>query len=338
MLTDLFVSASQMSPAAIERAIPPTCRRSIDVAVARVDGDSAVLETPEWKPRRGARHLVPSLSLLGGGSCSFRFELSTLIEGRWTPWTATATIGPHAFLSDSSSSGPLVVDVDLFRASAPVESIRLRVRVHPSSALSSPWIVTLSACDLDPRPEPHTAIPRTGTEPLRVPARSQMAESLEMRDRICSPTSVAMVLEYWRQPVSVVKLAAEIFHRRLDRYGVWPAAIGAAARRGVAGYLLRFPDWSSAAWCLAQGMPVIASIRYEAGELEGAPMPRTDGHLVVLTGEDPTHVLVNDPAAQTVGGVARRYRREEVCRAWLERTGIGYVFFLPERISPAGLE
>jgi hypothetical protein len=147
-----------------------------------------------------------------------------------------------------------------------------------------------------------------------------------------------MVLEYWGQRAPVTGLAAELFHPELDRYGVWPAAIAAAGRRGVGGYLLRFPDWSAAAWCLEQGLPVIASIRYEVDELAGAPIRRTDGHLLVLTGEDMTHVHVNDPAGRTSGEVSRRYRREEVCRVWLERAGVGYVFFPLAPNAPTGGE
>src|SRR5262249_33179418 len=152
-------------------------------------------------------------------------------------------------------------------------------------------------------------------------------ESPTIRDRICSPTCVAMVLEYWRRPATVADLAAEVFHAGLDLYGVWPAAIQAAARRGLAGYLLRFPDWASAAWCLAERMPVIASIRYETGELGHAAIPRTGGHLIVLTGLDGDHVLVNDPAGSSSDAVRRRYRRDELCRVWLERGGVGYVLF-----------
>jgi hypothetical protein len=296
-----------------------------------IDGDDALLETAEWRPRRGARHLVPSFSLLGRDCCSFRFELCALIDGRWTPWVATTTIGSRDFVPDFPAGGALAVNVDTFTASAAVASTRLRVRVHPSSALSHAWMVTLSACDLTPEPTLEAVVmPRAEPGlPLPVPPRSQMEEAPAMRERICSPTAVAMVLEYWRRPVSVSALAAEIFHPRLDGYGVWPSAIAAAARRGVAGYLLRFPDWSAAAWCLARGMPIIASIRYEMGELQGAPIPRTDGHLVVLTGEDETHVFVNDPAGKTAGEVARCYVRDEFSRAWLARAGVGYVFFLP---------
>jgi hypothetical protein len=90
---------------------------------------------------------------------------------------------------------------------------------------------------------------------------------------------------------------------------------------------LRFPDWASAAWCLERKLPIIASVRYAAGELSGAPLPETSGHLLVLTGYDGSHVLVNDPVAATPTDVPRRYRLDDLCRAWLGGTGVGYVLF-----------
>src|SRR5437879_12535200 len=67
-----------------------------------------------------------------------------------------------------------------------------------------------------------------------------------------------MVLGYLGVGVTPERLAADVFHPALDIYGVWPAAVSAAARRGIPGYLLRFPDWTAAAWCLDHGLPIIA--------------------------------------------------------------------------------
>jgi hypothetical protein len=140
-----------------------------------------------------------------------------------------------------------------------------------------------------------------------------------------------MVLEYCGHRVGLEELAASMLQPSVDLYGVWPAAIQAAARHGIAGYLLRFPDWETATWCLRQGLPIIASVRYRAGELTGAAVAETPGHLLVLTGWDDDAVLVNDPAASLARDVPRRYPLEEICRVWLGRTGVGYVLFDPIR-------
>jgi hypothetical protein len=165
-----------------------------------------------------------------------------------------------------------------------------------------------------------------------VPALSQVEADATLGARICSPTSVAMVLGYWGRPAAPTVLAAEVFHPGLDIYGVWPAAVRAAAARGVAGYLLRFPDWSAARWCLDRGIPIVASVRYGAGELTGAAVAATPGHLLVLVGWDDGHVLVNDPASPTAAGVPRRYDADEFGRVWLARGGVGYVLFDPARL------
>lgn len=328
MLTDLLAIASGVAADRLAVTVPPSCQGPVEMgAPLQSDAAGGILGPVEWSPRRPARHLLPALSLLAGHDRSFRFEVAGRIEGEWTPWVAATTIGAATFPAMAAAAGPLEVDVDVLAATRPVERVRLRVRIRPPEVLASPWLLTLSACDLEPAAA--AGQEAIGSRWLAVPPLSQMEEPPALRQRICSPTCVAMVLGYLGVPVPVAHVAAQAFHPGLDLYGVWPAAIDAAARHGVPGYLLRFPDWDSAVWCMARGLPVIASVRYAAGELSGAAVSASPGHLIVLTGSDGEEVLVNDPAAPTRDGVARRYRLDEIRRVWLDRAGVGYVLFPP---------
>jgi len=336
MITELFVALSGIDVAAVMGAIPPPCRTApCSFSVVNIDESEALIELPPCRPRVAVRHLLPSLSVLTDRPYSARFELSTRSDRTWSSWVATTTLGSAAFGALPAAAGGLTCDVDVYTTTAPVEEMTLCVRVAAAdlrAVLDAPWMATLSVSDVGPLASPDAA-----REPLRltVPARSQMQAPSEIAARICSPTSVAMVLEYWSRPEDTASLAAEMFNAATDCYGVWPSAIQAAGRRGVAGYLLRFPDWSAATWCLARGLPIIASVRYAAGELGGAAITETSGHLVVITGHEGDDVLVNDPAAPTAASVRRRYRIEELRRAWLERSGVGYVLFRPDEIRGA---
>ena len=331
MISGLWAALSGLPATAVAAAIPPACRRALDAVSASVDGDEAIIETPAW-PAAGATHFVPSFSALTGVPFSVRLELSARVGGAWSAWVAGVGLGPASF-APLADAPPLRVDVDVFRAAAPVEAVRLRARVRapsPAAVAGAPWLLALSAADGVAAP-PVAPPARTPAARLTVRTLSQMESDAAIARRICSPTCVAMVLDFWERPVAPAALAAEMFHAGTDLYGVWPAAVMAAGRRGVAGYLLRFPDWASAAWCLAQGLPVIASVRYAAGELRGAAIDQTSGHLIVLTGIDDAHVLVNDPAAPAATSVARRYHLSDLLRVWLDRTGVGYVLFPPQR-------
>jgi hypothetical protein len=328
MTTDLFLAASGLDSRTLARVAPPSCLCGVERAGApRRERDDTVIECGVWTPRRAAAHLVPSFSSLAPAPPAFRLELSARAEGAWSPWVATVTLGDAEFLALPSTAGPLTSNIDELRASPPVDALRLRVRCR--GPLPHAWLASLSAASED-RIDAGTP-PGPGVS-IHVPPLSQLGEDPAIAMRVCSPTSVAMVLGYWGLDATTAAVAADAFHPPTDLYGVWPAAIRAAAARGVAGYLLRFPDWTAAAWCLTRGLPIVASIRYAAGELGGAPMDATTGHLVVLTGYEDGTVLVNDPAAPTPETVPRRYRRHELTRAWLERTGVGYVLFDPARV------
>lgn len=310
--------------------MPPGCLREVEPAPPPVRAGADIwLEAGPWRPRSAARHLLPAFSAISAIDYSLRFEVSVLAPDGWSPWATSETLGSASFSPLPARAAGLHADVDVFTTTAPIEAVRLRVRLPAADAatvLATPWLLTLSACDLAP---PGSDGGPAASPRLEVPALSQMREGGALGARVCSPTSVAMVLAYFGITDSVPRLAAEMFHPGLDLYGVWPAAICAAGRRGVLGYLLRFPDWTAARWCLDHGLPIIASVRYAAGELAGAAVAATVGHLLVLTGYEGEHVLVNDPAAPDASSVRRRYALSELTRAWLERTGVGYVLFRP---------
>ena len=330
-MTDLFIAASGFEPASLAETVPPACRRPIGLAPPPVADEGDVLVTlPEWTPRRAVGHLLPALSALGAAEYGYRFELCVRAAGAWSPWTAGVTLGPASFAPIPTRAAAVGSDIDLFLTTEPVEAVRLRLRLRAAdrhALAAAPWLVSLSAWD-GARAAPVEG-PVPGRVSLGVPPRSQMEEDEPVRHRVCSPTSVAMVLEHFGARVETRALAATMLHAGLDLYGVWPAAIRAAGRYGIPGYLLRFPDWAAAAWCLGAGLPIIASVRYAAGELTGAAIPETPGHLLVLVGYDGDRVLVNDPAAPDRRSVARAYRLAELERVWLERSGVGYVLFRP---------
>lgn len=330
-MTDLFLAASGFEPASLAEAVPPACRRPIGLAPRPVaDGGDALVTLPEWIPRRAVSHLLPALSVLGEAEYGYRFELAVRAAGAWSPWTAGVTLGPASFAPLPTRVAAVASDIDVFLTTEPVDAVRLRLRlrvVDRHTLAAAPWLVSLSASE-GARAAP-AARPVAGRVNLGVPPRSQMEEDEAVRHRVCSPTSVAMVLEHLGARVDTLTLAAAMFHAGLDLYGVWPAAIRAAGRHGIAGYLLRFPDWAAAAWCLGAGLPIIASVRYAAGELAGAAIRETTGHLLVLVGYDGDRVLVNDPAAPDRRSVPRAYRLAELERVWLQRSGVGYVLFRP---------
>jgi hypothetical protein len=116
--------------------------------------------------------------------------------------------------------------------------------------------------------------------------------------------------------------------------GNWPFNTAYAAPRTGSAFVTRLRSLAEAEQLVAAGIPVVASIAFGRGELTGAPISSSNGHLLVIAGFTATgDVVVNDPAAPTNATVRRTYRRAELERAWQEASG-GVVYVVHDAAHP----
>lgn len=161
---------------------------------------------------------------------------------------------------------------------------------------------------------------------IDVPYRSQKAEDRFISGRICSPTSVTMVMAFRGVTHPTADVAARCFDETHDIYGNWPRCVQGAHSFGVPGFLTRFSTWKEVQTMIAHGQPVIISIKANRGELNNAPYSRTAGHLLVITGFDEHgDITVNDPAATDKDKGQVVYKREELTNVWLGHGGTAYI-------------
>lgn len=170
---------------------------------------------------------------------------------------------------------------------------------------------------------------------LSVPYRSQRVQRRDLAPRICSPTSVAMVLAYRGIDRPTQEVALRGYDSVHDIYGNWPRMIQTAYSYGAPGYLMRFRKWGEVERMIARDQPIIISVTVEDGELPAAPYDSTGGHLLVITGfDDQGGVWVNDPAASDSEKGRRIYSREGLQKVWLDRKrGTAYLIEAP-RVQP----
>ena len=156
--------------------------------------------------------------------------------------------------------------------------------------------------------------------------RSQVETSHPDSRRICSPTSLCMALDALEIPVQLPGVLRGVFDTRANIYGNWIFNTAYACEQGAEAFFRRFSSLEEMAEFCAPGRFVIASISYEKDELPGAPMAKTDGHLVLIRGWKDGKILVADPAAETAATVLRAYDAEPFARAWLKnKQGASYI-------------
>jgi hypothetical protein len=274
--------------------------------------------------------------------------------GRWTSndrWLHRTSRG-----SQADALARVSTDTLLAQPGAELAGYQVRVQLMRRPGHRGPTLTSVSAVVSSfPGRVPATSVPRSATAvSLAVPGYSQMIHRGQNPqyggggEAWCSPTSLAMVLGYYgRLPAPstyrwvkasyadrwVNQVARLTYDYRYRGTGNWPFNAAVGARAGDA-FVTRLADLRTAEPFLRAGIPLIVSIRFARGQLAGAPISATSGHLVVLAGltasGDP---IVMDPAAPRDSTVRRTYDRAQFERAWLGGSG-GMAYVVRDAAHP----
>ena len=207
------------------------------------------------------------------------------------------------------------IAVDVVRSDVPLSGIGIASTVELDAiAVSTP----------PQAPSPGTPYPIGGrAAALDVPELTQYPAAHRDERGWCSAASLAMLLRYHGiGDVDVPTVARGVFDASYDGTGNWAFNAAYAGARGVRAVAAYLRGLDHAAAFVAAGFPVAISIAWESGYLPGAPLERSDGHLIVVRGLDDAHVLVNDPAQRRI---ATRYPRPALDAAFRGHGGVAYL-------------
>ncbi len=309
-----------------------------------VSGVSRGVLRRQLEPRGPLLRLVASLDPApwpaGAGA---RLAVRARLAERWSAWRSLGVFGadhglPRSEAAPADADG-LRVAIDVLEAAAPLEELELRLELEAGSLGGSPRLRRLTLLGWDPSEPPpaHPGDRRAWGRTLDLPQRSQRELEGDLPTRGCSPTALAMALAALGYPLEPSVVARGVYDAGAGIYGNWAFNVAFAAALGVDAAVERW-DLGALEAEVAAGRPAVISERHEVGELDGSPLPRTDGHLLAVAGFTATgDVLVHDPAAEPRRGepVRRVYCREQLARAWVERAG-GVAYALRPRGSSSG--
>lgn len=297
---------------------------------------------PSWQARTPGRSLVEVSVRL-----RHRDDRGRTTTGSWDTvarWAATTKAFRRTSLGDQADDLARVA-VDTVKTNASTGATGWQVKVvlmRPQGTKARPQVTRVGAATSKVVARTTTSTPgKVAGTVIDVPRYSQMThrghhpEWGNGGEAWCSPTSTAMVLEhYGANPAAghafkpghadgvVDWTAGQVYDHAYRGTGNWAFNTAYAGLHLPKAYVTRLPDLRAAEKFIKAGTPLIVSVAFAKGQLRGAPISSTAGHLMVLVGFTASgDVVVNDPAARTNAEVRRTYDRAQFERAWLTKSG-----------------
>lgn len=300
-------------------------------------------------------NLVGSFNAEVPNGASVQMDVQVLVGRTWSAWFSLVRWDgsrAYAVIRDSQSSrredgkggrslepqedalGRVDIDTLILRKRA--SAFRYRIRMQGPGAKTPKLVRVAVTCVNSQESLPAGKPFRSGpwVREIRIKPLSQIEEQDKYRHHIkreepilCSPTSLAMVLEHWGLRKDTLAIAKAAQDRRNHLFGNWPLNVQAAAICGLSGHVARLTGFDELQNEIAQGRPVVASVTIQERDLSAEPKRKTAGHVLVVAGFTPKgDVIVYDPFSVKRSGVRRIYPREEFRKIWLERKlGLAYI-------------
>lgn len=313
--------------------------------------DTARWTSPWVAPGFSYTELIASWSARTPGSSWIELKVrGRSAAGRTTTWDSLARWAAKDTVLKRASGGAQADDgttlaTDTWRT-AGLASYQLRVEVHRQRGKRAVPRLDLATVLTSALPRAAGPVSAPGVArgiELSVPRYSQMIHTGHFPqwggggEAWCSPTSTSMVLGYYgRLPGAasyawvpgghadpwVDAAARSTYDHAYRGTGNWPFTTAYAARQAGKAFVTRLRDLREAEVLVKAGIPPVLSIAFGRGQLSGAPISSSNGHLLVVVGfTSKGDVIVNDPAAPTNASVRRVYARAQLEKAWLEASG-----------------
>lgn len=208
------------------------------------------------------------------------------------------------------------------------DAFRIKIKANEGAVLADLRLLSVSISDFSKfKPEYHRKINYKSVFINNVPKISQFAINHEDSPRICSPTSITMLLGYLsKKEFDPIRVAKGSFDDGLSVYGSWPFNV-AHAFELFPEYnfrVVRLKSFRDIYLSLKRGLPVVVSIR---GPINGGAKPYDSGHLIIVIGWDNKKhsVIVHDPAFETDYQVFKKYHIKDFLKAWEKSNRLAYV-------------
>ncbi|WP_261663217.1 peptidase C39 family protein [Deinococcus sp. Marseille-Q6407] len=291
------------------------------------EGERGMYTSPEI-PLAPFDELVPSWNVQTGKGGYAVLKVRARLASGWTDWYSfgrwSRSGDRYSLKAQKDAHGEVLTDVLRLKGKATAVQYHLSLVGEGTRAR----LVALNTTDRAQRPRlgQQAGNPALWNRVIDVPQRSQMLYP-DGGEVWCSPTSVSMILAYLGTSISVPEAAKGTYDRVYDGTGNWAFNAAYAGELGYRAYITRLPSLAAAEEFIARGQPLAVSLGWGRGELSGAPIPTSSGHLMVLVGFDAQgNPVLNDPAAPSNAAVRRSYPRAQFERLWLGHSGgLSYV-------------